>query len=135
MDLTRACVVTLPLLGGYCLFVALFARPLLALVYGPDYASESWVLTLYAVFPFISDAGRIVAAALLARRLEREVFLSYLSTALIVVPVAWFLIPALGIYGAVLSLIGRASLGTSFLLWRGSRHRLEVRPMAQANGR
>lgn len=116
---------TLPLLGGYCLLVALFAKPLMALVYGDKYSGHAAVLALFSISAFIAYIGLILGAALRAQRATRYLFMSRLYASLATVPVAGLIIYLLGIYGAVLSTIA-TNVVLSLLVWQAYRRGLTV---------
>jgi O-antigen/teichoic acid export membrane protein/thymidylate kinase len=113
----RACLVAFPLLGGYCLCIALFAGPLLWLIYGSRYAEYASVLRFYAIFTFISYIAIIIATALKAKERTFELFSGQLITCVVSIPVGWILILFLGIHGAVLAMM-ITSVGLSVLYWR-----------------
>ena len=48
VQLKAASLLAVPLLGGYCLLVAIFAEPLMRLVYGEKYAGTASLVALYA---------------------------------------------------------------------------------------
>lgn len=115
-----ALIVATPLLGLFCLLVAVFARPLLALVYGDRYRQYAGVLTLYAAYAFLNNMAPFTSSALKAMRRTRVLFASYLYAALITVLLGWFIIRSFGINGAVAGMIATA-LTLNVLLWRAYR--------------
>ncbi len=128
-------VVVTPLLGLFCLLVAIFARPLLALVYGDRYRQYAGVLALYAAYAFLNNIAPFMASALKAMRRTRVLFTSYLYAALITVLLGWFIIRYFGINGAVAGMIV-TSLTLNVLLWRAYRRDFPpaaVEPIAASN--
>lgn len=113
-------LVAVPLLGGYCLLVAVFAQPLLRLLYGDRYAGAAVVLAVYAVAAFASYLMMIVAAALRARRSTRELFNGQLIGSLIAIPIGWVSIRLFGVPGTALGMLVSYLLIT-LLLWRTYR--------------
>lgn len=113
-----------PVLGAYCLLVALFAGPLLRLVY-PDgkYAGGETVLRLYAVSSFLSYNLHFASSALRAGRLTRDVFKISIWTAIIAVVSGWLCIRAFGVSGALMGMI-IASLMNNVLYWLAYRRHL-----------
>jgi O-antigen/teichoic acid export membrane protein len=104
-QLKKVYLAAIPMIGGYCLLVAVFAEPLLWLFYGDKYAGNGAVLTLYAALTFLVFMSMIVTAALLANRQTRHVFLSQLLSGVLAIPVGATLIHAVGVRGAVLGMI------------------------------
>ena len=104
-ELKTTYLLALPAMGGYCLLAAIFAEPLLRLLYREKYAGQASVLALYAVYTFIVYVAMIVNAALLANRQTRQVFSSHLYAGLISLPIGLITIVALGVHGAVLGMI------------------------------
>ncbi|HEX2971130.1 MAG TPA: hypothetical protein VHP11_02285, partial [Tepidisphaeraceae bacterium] len=117
IQLRLAYLLAIPLLGGYCLLVAVCAKPILSALYGNKYAGSSSVLALYAVSAFASYMTMIVAAALRAKRLTRPVFLSQTYASVIALPLGWLMILMFGIQGTVLGMIA-TYLAMGILLWR-----------------
>lgn len=109
--------VAVPVLGGYCLLVALFAKPVLRLLYHDRYASCAPVLVLYSLAAFTSYMMMIVAAALRARRMTRELFDGQLYASLIALPIGWVLIRTLGVPGTALATLV-TYVAMILLLWR-----------------
>ena len=122
-QLKVAFLLAVPLLGGYCLLVAIFAEPLMRLVYGEKYAGNASLVALYAICTCSWNVTMIIIAALSVRRLTRLVFMNRLCVGLIATPVGCFLILTLGIHGVVLSMIA-TSLATCLLSWRAYRRDL-----------
>lgn len=102
--LVQVHLLAIPTLGGYCLLAAIFARPLLASVYGDQYAEYHSVLALYAVSAFLGYLTMIAAAALRAKCLTRAIFMAELLS-LPVILLGAVLLPVLGIHGVILGVI------------------------------
>ena len=88
-----------PLFGSYCLLVAVFAGPLLRLLYGDKYTGGVRVLMLYAASSFLANQMQIVSAALRANRLTRCIFRVYVYTSLVAVSIGWLLIKSFAAEG------------------------------------
>ena len=88
-----------PILGGFCLLIAIFATPLLSL-FGRDFAGQPHILAMYAVVAFLTYAQMVLVAALTAQRLTHIVFFSSIWGMLITIVLSWPLIKWLGIDGA-----------------------------------
>jgi len=107
----------IPLLGGYCLLVALCAGPLLRLLYRDTYADGRSVLVLYSALTFLIFLNMTIDAALLAKRLSPLIFSNQLRANLFILPLGWLAVRAFGAHGAVLSMIA-TNLVLSVLSWR-----------------
>jgi O-antigen/teichoic acid export membrane protein len=125
-QLKMAYTLTAPLLGAYCLLVAIFAEPLLQLMYGSNYVGYGGLVVLYAAFYFITYLGIVLSAALRAMKLTRATFVSYIYAALIAITFGWPLIWAAGAYGAVLGMILTSLIAVLFF-WRAYRRELPPR--------
>lgn len=115
-----AYLLVVPVIGGYCLLAAVFAEPLLQLMYGQKYAGHTSILILYAIFAFVAFMAQIVACALKAGRLTHRVFASQAWASVVALPVGWILVKTLGAEGAVLGMI-LTSLVVNFSNWRAYR--------------
>jgi O-antigen/teichoic acid export membrane protein/thymidylate kinase len=94
-----------PLTAAYCLLAAVFADPLVRVLYGNQFAGHSRVVALYAVFAFVALMTSVITSALRAGRLARHLFISQLWATALALPVGWVLIAHLGIEGAVVGMI------------------------------
>ena len=104
------------LLGGFCLLLAIFADPLMRVFYGEKYAGNASLVVLYATDYCFWYMTMTISAALCARRLTRLMFMNRLCVSLIAIPVGYYLILTLGIYGVALSMIAN-SLAMCLLTW------------------
>jgi O-antigen/teichoic acid export membrane protein len=110
-------ILTAPILGAYCLGVAIFAKPILWFLYRDRYIQSAPVLCVYAIAAFTSYMTMIVAAALRARRSTRRLFDGQLYGSIIAIPIGWAAIHFAGVQGAALGML--ASYGLTILfLWR-----------------
>jgi len=114
-----------PLMAAYCLLIALFAQPILHSLFGSDFAGETSVLALYAIFAYVAFMAQIVGCALRAGRLTRSVFASQAYATLIALPAGWLIIKWLGVEGAVVGMI-LTSLVVNFNNWRSYRRNLRA---------
>jgi O-antigen/teichoic acid export membrane protein len=124
-QLKMAYALTAPLLGTYCLLVAIFSEPLLRLMYGSNYAGFGGVLVLYAAYYFVAYLAIVLSAALRAMKLTRANFLSYMYATLIAISVGWLLVWTTGVYGAVLGMM-LTYLLTNLFFWRAYRRGVAV---------
>ncbi len=119
-QLRRACTLIMPLIGAYCLFAAIFAGPLLQLIYGRNYTGSAAVLVLYAAYALLSSWQLIISSALRARQLTGHVFASTAYASLIPLLLGWPMVKALDVEGAVIGMILTA-MTASILFWRAYR--------------
>lgn len=112
-----------PFMGSFCLLVAIFAGPILRVLYGEQYSSETTVLMLYAIFAFVAFMAQIVACALRAKRLTKRIFASQMYASLVAVPVGWIIIKLMGINGAVVGMI-LTSMVVNFSNWLAYRREI-----------
>lgn len=99
-----AYLVSVPLLGAYCLLVAVFARPILDFLYHGRYDDSASVLAIYSLAAFTSYLMMILAAALRAKRLTRELFDGQLWASVVSLPIGWLLIHAFGVKGTAMGM-------------------------------
>ncbi len=88
----QACGRVLPLLGAYCVAVAVFPGPVLHLAYGRKFTGPAVVLSLYAAYTFVSYLPVLLASVLTAKRITRPVFLGNVYGAVLALPVGYYLI-------------------------------------------
>ena len=94
-----------PVTAAYCLLAAVFADPLVRVLYGSQFAGHARVVALYAVFAFVAMMTSVITSALRAGRLARHLFISQLWATALALPVGWVLIAHQGIEGAVVGMI------------------------------
>jgi O-antigen/teichoic acid export membrane protein len=113
-----------PVMGAYCLAVAVFAGPLLSLLY-PDgkYAGGETVLRLYALSSFLAYNLHFAGSALRAGRLTRDVFRISLWTGVVAVVLGCVFIKAFGVNGAMVAMIATGLL-SNVLYWLAYRRHL-----------
>ena len=126
-QLVMAHLVAVPMLGAFCLLVAIFAEPILQLLYGDKYAGNGSVLALYGLSAFLSYLTVLIASGLRARRMTRDVFRGQFLASIISVPAGWLLIWLFGVHGAPLGMLVTFSImAASF--WFFYLRRTEVQP-------
>ncbi|HZL38402.1 MAG TPA: polysaccharide biosynthesis C-terminal domain-containing protein [Tepidisphaeraceae bacterium] len=94
----------LPILGIFCLLVALFAKPAM-LIFGRDFKGNASVLAIYAIVAFLSYVQMVFAAALTARRLTHYIFMGSIAGAVVTLVLGVALTRAMGIDGALMGMI------------------------------
>ena len=88
----KACGQVLPLLAAYCVAVAVFRGPLIRLASGSKFAGPSSVLSLYALYTFVSYLPVLLASVLTAKRITWPVFMGNVYGAVLALPVGYYLI-------------------------------------------
>jgi O-antigen/teichoic acid export membrane protein len=106
----------LPLLGIYCLLIAMFPRFLLQMIFGRDYAGTPAVLSFYAFYAFISYAQTLLVSVLTARRQTRLIFMGNVYGTLITLALSYWIISCFKLVGAPIA-IGVSCLITTFYFW------------------
>jgi O-antigen/teichoic acid export membrane protein len=92
-------------LSLFCGFVALFATPLLRLVFGRQYVGASMILVLYSTYALLSYLQLIITAALRARHQTHVIFLAAVCALLVAVPMSFVLMPLLQTQGIIIAMI------------------------------
>jgi len=103
-------VATAPLVLIYCLAVAIFASPILRLLYGTSYSRYGNVVVLFSVYYFVLHPVYLLTSALSAKRWTRPLFTGNLYAAALGVVAGWLVILAWGVNGAVVGMIAGALL-------------------------
>jgi O-antigen/teichoic acid export membrane protein/thymidylate kinase len=103
-ELTKVFAVVIPVAGGYCMLMALFAMPILKLVL-PKYSTDAWILILYSMCAFLSYMQMVMAAALTAQHKTRAVFVGNLLGGAVALIISLPLIKFIGLPGAVMAMI------------------------------
>ena len=115
--LKRWYAATSPVALAYCVLAAIFAEPLLALLYNDRYASYANVVVLFAVYYVVQHLVYVVTSALIAKRRTRPLFTGNLYAGLLGVAVGWLLIQTWEVEGAAVGMIlGAVVLNVVF--WR-----------------
>jgi O-antigen/teichoic acid export membrane protein len=115
-----AYLTTMPFVVGYCVLAGAFAPSLLRIAYGSDYTHFATVVIIVAATCLLSYLGRVLTAALQARRMTQAVFHTHLAAAIFTVALGWLFVEKLGVAGAALG-IGLSSLIRCILLLRAYR--------------
>lgn len=113
-----------PIVLLYCLPAAIFAEPILTLVYQDRYADAAPLLVLAAVQYFFTCLMPVISSLLQIEGLARHLFLAqvYLSVASIFF--GWLLVRELGVEGAVIGMAIGAIAANAYALavhWRSRR--------------
>ncbi len=132
-QLRSVAAVVLPIMGVYCLIFALFATPLMRLVYSTEYADSGRVLALYSIVAFLSYTQMILAAALTAKRQTRYIFAGSVYGGLFTIGMGWFFIRTFHVEGALLGMIA-TTLIVTLLFWRAYERSAKSSPSDTADG-
>src|SRR6185437_9790480 len=79
----------LPMLGAYALIIAIFAKPLLHLVYRGEFAGDARILVFYSGAAFMEYVLMVVTSALAAKRMTRQIFFGQLTGMLVTGLMSW----------------------------------------------
>lgn len=104
-------------LAGYCVLVALFARPLLRVTFGNQYVGASTVLMLYSGYALLTYLQMIVAASLKARRQTRFIFVGSACGVVVALAAGWGFITVFGTNGVILAMIATAIVVTTLYFY------------------
>jgi O-antigen/teichoic acid export membrane protein len=114
--LLHSAIRVLPLLGIYCLLIALFPKLLMQLMFGHDYAGTPSVLSLYSVYAFMTYAQTLLVSVLTAKRLTHAIFLGNVYGTVITLAMSYWIISYFKVSGAPIA-IGISSLIITAYLW------------------
>jgi O-antigen/teichoic acid export membrane protein len=117
--LRRACVLVVIGLGPYCLLLALFPQFILTKLFADaSYADHPAVLRIYSIQAMMSYFATVMTAALAARRMTRDVFLSCVCGSIVAVALSWPFIHWMGVVGAVACMLTSTTIMSIFLVLR-----------------
>jgi O-antigen/teichoic acid export membrane protein/adenylate kinase len=119
-QLVEASIRILPWLASYSLLVAVFAYPLLKVIYHDDFAGDSLVLVIYSFAAFVEYVQVIFTSALSAKRLTRSIFFGQLGGLLVTGLLSWWIIRWFGVAGAPMAL-GVSTVLITAMFWRSYR--------------
>lgn len=114
---------TAPPMALYCLGVALFAKPILGLVYGRDYTRYSWILVFIAVATALSYLQKPVRIALRGMEATSSIFHAYVWSTVVFLTLGAGAVYVIGLLGAGLGLVAHP-LVVNIVLWRAYRRRV-----------
>lgn len=92
-------------MGAYCIAAAIFARPIFAIVYGPEYARHSWMLSVLAIATLIASLRTPIRLGFKALRQTRAVFFSYLTSSMFNLTLGVLIVRWFGMAGLAVGLI------------------------------
>jgi O-antigen/teichoic acid export membrane protein len=115
------------LLGPYCILLALFPRLILTKVFDPQYAKEPYVLSLYSAQAMMTYWLMVIAAALSAKRMTRDIFFGSVVSTAVAVLFCWPLIHAMGMSGVIACMM---IASTAMAIYLGMRYRISLRESA-----
>jgi O-antigen/teichoic acid export membrane protein len=121
----RIYLTTAPIMIGYALLVALFAKPLLRLLYGEAYVSYSWILPFIALATTLTYFQRPVRIALRGMEVTSPVFRAYLWSTAVFLTLGTVAVYMVGLIGAGLGMVAH-TLVMNVVLWQEYRRRQEA---------
>jgi O-antigen/teichoic acid export membrane protein len=107
---------------GGVLVAVVAGGPLLTLLYSPEYAEHNGLFVLIMVAGGVTFVGSLMGSPAMAMRLYRKMLWIYLVNAVVLVLLAWILIPRHGMTGAAWAMLGGAiwvAIGNGTLIYRG----------------
>ena len=93
---------------GGVLVAAVAGRPLLALLYSPEYAEYDGLFVLIMIAGGVTYVGSLLGAPVMAMRCFREILRVYIGNVIVLVLLVWQLIPRYGMTGAAIAMLGGA---------------------------
>ena len=102
--------------GGYCVAVAIFAEPILRLVYGQQYSRYRWLLVLTALVYAFGAVRAPLTIAVKAMGKTRAIFLTYLASTLANLTLGVAAVHAYGLAGVGFGLVLNA-LVVNGVMW------------------
>ena len=112
----RTLLATLLLVVPYCLLMAVFATPVLELVYGTEYGQYASVVRLFALYYVLLVFSTVAVAVLSAREMTREIFAGQAAGAALSLAIGWILLRELGPTGAVAGMLASWTLAMALFL-------------------
>jgi O-antigen/teichoic acid export membrane protein len=106
------------LLGPYCIVLAIFPKLILRIVFKPEYATEPYILSLYAGAAMMSYWLLVVTAALSARRMTRDIFFGSAVAGAVAMLTCWPLIHSMGMSGVIACMMLSTTAMAAFLVYR-----------------
>jgi O-antigen/teichoic acid export membrane protein len=101
----RSLVAILPGVLLYCLLMAIFAEPVLELVYGDEYGQYAGVVRLFALYYSVLALSTVAIAALSAKGQTRDVFVGQAAGAVLSLAFGWLLLRQWGPEGGVTGML------------------------------
>ena len=102
----------------YCILLALFPRLILTKVFDPQYAQEPYVLSLYSAQAMMTYWLMVIAAALSAKRMTRDIFYGSVVSTIAAVLFCWPLIRAMGMSGVIACMMVSTTAMAIYLVMR-----------------
>lgn len=92
-------------MSGYCIAAAVFARQIFSIVYGPEYARHSWILSVVAIATLIASLRLPIRIGLKALHQTRAIFFSYLASSTFNLTIGILIVRSFGIVGLAIGLL------------------------------
>ena len=110
-ELRKVFTVTMPVVGAYCLGVAILGGPILSFLFGPAYADYGWVVVGAAAIRGFGFISHIFSLGLRAHDQTRPIFAGYAAAIPFSLIVGTVLTVRFGIAGALIAVF------TSHVIW------------------
>ncbi len=121
----KGLLITILFVGG----IFLFAGDILDILYGVEFSQYAYILQGFGILYIFVFTGIPVRFALRTMQLTREIFISYLLTAIISICVAFPVVRSFEIYGVVIGMMAMQIIMTSWYLiviFRKSKSQLSL---------
>jgi O-antigen/teichoic acid export membrane protein len=121
--------------GTYAALIAIFAAPLLSLVYGDAYAAVAWMMPLIALAHVLGTASSLLDTAVRAQRITDTPFAVSVTNFVMFWAVGAPLIAAFGLRGAAATLVAVPIIALvlqAARLWREGRRQAVVTTLKEA---
>lgn len=122
----RAAIGVTCIMAGYALVVAIFAEPILRILYGDQYSGYGWLLALVALHYVLISTRTVASIGLRSMGHTSPIFRAYLCSAAVTLTVGVVALHTIGLAGAALGFLMNSVI-TNAVLWRNLRRALVVR--------
>ena len=112
-ELRRVFAASMPLVGAYCLVVAVFGGPILSIIFGPAYAPYGWVAAGAAAIRAFGFISHLLSIGLRALERTRSIFIGYAAAIPFSLVVGTILTVRFGIAGALAAIFGSHVIWTA----------------------
>ena len=125
--LIRLHLLTTPPVVVVCLLLAVFAEPILSLVYGGRYDGYGSLVAVLAAFTMVRYHSTLVGAGLWVFRETRGVFAGHAAAAVVTLPIGYVLVSWLGLMGVPVGMLVSVLTFTAVWWWYYLRARARSR--------
>lgn len=114
---TKVYAYSWPFMAAYCVGVAVFARPILRLVYGEQFLDYSWLLPVFALTHALTYLHTPISLALRGSRLTSPMLQAYVMSTAVVFTLGIAAVYFFGVAGAAMGMIAHGII-VNAVLWR-----------------